>query len=116
MKRIVGSTVVAAAAAVAVFSLSAKPPAGPHGHGTDILHFSLRKTMNNEGAETNAAGTVNAKQNQQGKANNQKLDITLSSLGTNATYQLLALIDDDINLTAITNFTADANGADRKST
>lgn len=67
---------------IALTSLAAKLPK-PHPHGTDILHFSVRKTMENSGLLTNATGSVNARRNQQGHANNQRLDINASQLETN---------------------------------
>ena len=66
--------------------------------------------MTSQGVEPGAGGTVNAKQNQQGNANNQRLDIVLKGLTTNTTYQLLAILDDDTNLTAVTDFTTDDSG------
>ncbi len=78
--------------------------------GTDILHFFDRKVMSNAGIESTAVGYVNARQNQQGHANNQNLDIVVKGLDTNTTYALLALLDDDTNLTAIANFSTDAKG------
>ncbi len=98
-----------AAAALAVSTLLAVPPV-VHKHGTDILHFFVRATMTNQGVEPGAGGSVNAKQNQQGKANNQRLDIVVKGLTTNTTYQLLALLNDDTNLTQVTDFTTDGNG------
>jgi len=77
--------------------------------GTDILHFQDRSTMTNEGVETNASGSVNASQNEQGHANNQTLAISVKGLTTNTTYSLLAGVVGATNLTAVTNFTTDAS-------
>lgn len=78
--------------------------------GTDILHFQDRSTMANEGVETNATGSVNARQNEQGHANNQTLSIAVKGLTTNTTYSLFAGVVGATNLTAVTNFTTDASG------
>jgi hypothetical protein len=67
--------------------------------------------MTNEGVESGAAGSVNAKQNQQGHANNERLDISISGLTSNTNYQLLAMLGDDTNLTQIADVATDANGA-----
>jgi hypothetical protein len=97
------------AAGLAVFAATPLL-AAPHGHGTDILHFSIREDFQNQGVETNASGKVQASQNQQGNANNQTLDITAKGLMAGTNYGLFALLGSDTTLTSITNFTTDANG------
>jgi hypothetical protein len=99
-----GSIIVAAA------TLAANPPSSIHKRGTDILHYFVRKAMFNTGVDSSAAASVNARQNQQGNANNQTLDITVKGLDTNTTYGLLALLDSDTNLTRIADFSTDAKG------
>jgi len=79
--------------------------------GTSILHWMLHATFTNMGVETGAVGSVDAKLNQQGNADNQKLNITLNKLATNTTYTLSAALGDDTNLTDVTTFTTDANGS-----
>ena len=110
MKKII--PLVIAAVAVSCFTAFAPPPPQASGHGTDILHFFIRKAMANEGVEPAATGRVEVKQNRQGKANNQTLTIAVRGLDTNATYQVLALIDDDAgtNLTHVADFAPDAKG------
>jgi hypothetical protein len=81
-----------------------------HRHGTDILHFFVRADMSNEGVLTNATGRVEADQNQQGHANNQRLIVLLNHLAATTSYELLATIGDDTNLTAVTEFTSDDHG------
>jgi hypothetical protein len=105
--KLIRSLLLCTGVAVAITTLSA---ASSKRHGTDILHFFARKTMTNEGVLPSATGHVDAKQNRQGKANNQRLDISLRNLETNATYQLLALLDDDTNLTLVSEFQADSEG------
>lgn len=111
MKKLTQSILFAGAAAFAV-TLMAKPNGGPHGssHGTDILHYSVRKAMANDAVETNANGSVQAHQNTQGNANNQELDISVKGLTSDATYQLLAGLGGESNLTAVAQFTTDTNG------
>src|SRR5438034_596571 len=53
--------------------------------GTSILHFQSHATMSGTGS-----GTVEAKRNQQGAADIQKLEINVAGLEPAATYQLLA--------------------------
>jgi hypothetical protein len=84
--------------------------AAPAKHGTDILHLFSNTPMTNNGALSNASGSVSVRQNEQGHANNQELDIRAKGLDTNTTYQLLALVNDDTNATQVTNFTSDAKG------
>jgi hypothetical protein len=79
-------------------------------HGTDILHLFVREGMTNTGVVTDASGLVRARQNEQGHANNQTLEIVAKGLDTNASYQLLAVVGDDTNLTLVTNFNSDAHG------
>ena len=111
MKKILKSkfACLSAIAALGAGTLLAVQPV-VKSHGTDILHFFVRKTMTNQGIESGATGSVNAKQNKQGHANNQQLDILVKGLTTNTTYQLLALIDDDTNQTQVAEFTTDDNG------
>jgi hypothetical protein len=111
MKRIISSTILAGA--VAAFGLSAliAKPSVAHAGGTDILHLFAHKAMTNEGIEAGAAGVVDVRQNRQGNANNQRLDVSVTGLTTNTTYQLLALLDDDTNSTFVVDLTTDSHGA-----
>lgn len=79
--------------------------------GTSILHFMVRDNMEGTGADSDASGSVNAKRNQQGNADNQRLTIATSNLDSDATYTLLALLGDDLTLTEIGTFNTDAAGA-----
>ncbi len=79
-------------------------------HGTDILHFFVRKAMSNAGVDTNASGSVAARQNEQGHANNQTLEILSKGLDTNTSYQLMAMVGDATNFTLVTNFNSDSRG------
>lgn len=89
----------------------ATPAAAPGGKGTSILHYFVRKAMTNTGVAPGATGRVEAKQNQQGNAHNRQLDITLKGLTTNTTYWLLAVVADETNYTAVTDFMTDRKGA-----
>ena len=53
--------------------------------GTSIVHFMVRAAMTGSGS-----GSVEAKRNQQGGADNQRLTIRVSGLEADTTYQLLA--------------------------
>ena len=79
--------------------------------GTDILHLMVRESMTNSGVIPDATGRVDAKLVRQGHAFNQKLDLKLEHLATNATYHLSALIGDDTNFTNVVEFTTDDQGA-----
>jgi len=99
-----------AAALVAISTFVIATP-GSHRHGTDILHFSVRKSMINEGVIANASGRVEANQNTQGNANNQRLKITMQNLEAGGTYQLQALVDDGTNYTQVAEFSSDSDGS-----
>lgn len=101
---------LAAISALAAATLLADPGGSSHKHGTDILHLFSHTAMTNNGVVTNASGSVEARQNEQGNANNQELDIRAKGLDTNTTYQLLAVVDDNSNATQVANFTTDAHG------
>jgi hypothetical protein len=105
MKHIKIPLAVLGIAALSVISLSAGPK-----RGTDILHLSTRKQMTDEGVVPNATGSIALSQNKQGNANNQRLDLLVSNLETNATYQLLAGIGDNPNLVQVDEFTTDNKG------
>ena len=104
------SAAILAGTATMVAGMILTTPARAAGNGTDILHFSLIKTTMNNGVETGADGVVVASQEKQGKADNQKLNIAVTGLTNNATYELVAAIDSDTNLTDITEFTTDDKG------
>lgn len=102
-------------AAAGAAALAAMPAfAGSHGsqggHGTDILHFSTQASFQNTGVETNASGSVQADQNTQGNANNQKLDISVAGLTASTTYGLYAVIDGSSTPTFVDVLTTDAKG------
>jgi hypothetical protein len=108
MKKLTSTTVMGVG--IAAVLASAALLAAPQRRGTDILHFFVRTAMTNEGVETNATGRVEANQNRQGRANNQLLKISVNGLTTNTTYQLLALVNDDVSLTPIAEFDTDGGG------
>jgi hypothetical protein len=95
---------------VAAVTLAANSFGTLHKRGTDILHYFVRKAMSNTGLESSATAIINARQNKQGNANNQNLDITVKGLDTSTSYVLLALLDGDTNLTWITDFSTDTKG------
>jgi hypothetical protein len=78
--------------------------------GTDILHFFDHATFTNNGVGTNAAGTVNTRENTQGKADNESVSISVKGLDTNAPYTLQISTIDDTNLTSVSDFTTDSRG------
>ena len=107
MKLNMKAVLVAGVAVLVVTPLLAKPHGG---HGTDILHFAIRETLTNDGVETNAAGTIQASQVEQGNANNQKLDVIASGLTPSTPYSLFVITTDNTNLTDVADFSTDANG------
>ncbi len=106
--------ICAGAVALTIGTSLAKPPVIPpgiaRGHGTDILHLFLHSSLTNTGVEPSAAGTVQLSQNEQGNANNQRLNVSVSGLETNNTYLLFAMLDDDTNFTFISDFNTDDGG------
>jgi hypothetical protein len=109
MNKMTKSLLFTGAATLALTTLLATPPES-NGNGTDILHLSVTSTATNAGVEPSATGKATARQNEQGNANNQKLDIAFSGLSTNATYELLAGISGNTNFTDISAFTTDIRG------
>ena len=96
----------------------AAPEAAPGGKGTSILHFFVRKAMSNADV-TGATGRVDAKQNQQGNADNRQLDIVLKHLTPNTAYWLGAILKQDVAeaeegtepaYRSVGTFTTDAKG------
>ena len=88
MKTIMKSVLVAGIAALTVTPLFAKP------HG-DVLQFSIKEPMTNNGVEPSASGTVQASQSEQGNANNQKIAINVAGLTPNTGYSLFASTTDN---------------------
>jgi hypothetical protein len=78
--------------------------------GTDILHYFIRKELTRAEGETNASGRLEIKQNAQGHANNQRLELLVRHLEPAQTYHLLAWMGDDTNATYIAAFTAEDDG------
>lgn len=97
----------AGAAALAATPLLAKPH-GPR--GTDVLHYSAQATFQNPGVEPNATGSVKANQNDQGNANNQRLDISLKGLTAGDTYSLYALTGGSSSPVLVDSITTDGKG------
>ena len=79
--------------------------------GTSILHFMVGTTMHASDAAPNATGSVDAKRNQQGGADNQRLDVNVAHLDAATTYKLLATTVDNSTPTEAAEFTTDSNGA-----
>jgi hypothetical protein len=104
------SLLLAGTIALTAVTLVANPPETPHKRGTDILHYFVRKAMSNEGVVSDAAGYIYARQNKQGNANNQNLDVTVKGLAINTTYQLWALLDAGTTFTNVAEFSTDAKG------
>ena len=57
-----------------------------------------------------ATGGLNAKRNQQGHADNQRLAFHVANLDANATYALMAATRDNPTLTEVATFSTDASG------
>jgi hypothetical protein len=79
--------------------------------GTSILHLMIRAEMSNTGIDADAAGSVNARLNRQGRANNQRLELSLSGLQPGTTYALFALVGDAASAEQVAEFDTDADGA-----
>lgn len=124
MKKLTFIGSIATAAMLTLTTVTAKPHGKPHGnphtnppgqahrHGTDILHLTEAVTMTNNGAEPGASGTVMLRENQQGNANNQTLDLAVSGLAANSEYELMAtLASDTSNYVQADQLTTDAGGS-----
>src|SRR5215475_285020 len=66
--------------------------------GTDILHFFDHASFTNNGVATNISGTVIARENKQGNADNETVSLSFKGLDTNAPYTLQISKIDDTNL------------------
>src|SRR5262245_55282726 len=77
--------------------------------GTDILHFFDRAAFSETNA-TGASGSVYARQNKQGHADNQWVNLSLVGLSANAPYTLQVRSVDETNLTSVAEFTTDTRG------
>jgi hypothetical protein len=113
MRNILSYTVAAGLVCALTSTLTAvqpsKPP-GPGNKGTDILHWAVRESMINENTNSTATAKLDLKQNQQGNADNQRLNLTVAGLETNTTYQIWAAIEDDTNFVHVSDFSTDASG------
>ena len=98
---------VAIALSVALAQHSAVAKKG----GTSILHFMVRTEMTSTGFDPGAQGSINGKRNQQGHADNQRLEIVAANLQSNTTYFLLASTLDHLSPTNVDEFVTDGNGA-----
>jgi hypothetical protein len=97
--------------ASALFSLSLSVLAARGDKNHDILHVSLQKKMNNEGALASAAGSVNLRYDLEGNKNpHQDLHLKIKGLDDTVSYQLSAQVDDNTNLTQVLSFTSDHEG------
>jgi hypothetical protein len=101
--------VVSFSVALLVVLTGASTPAFAKG-GTDILHFFVHADFTASDATPDASGTVDARQNKQGKANNETVAISLIGLDANGTYSLLISTVADTNLIWITDFNPDSDG------
>ena len=97
-------------ATVALFSFAVLAGEGPKKHGKDILHLSIQKRMSNEGTLATASGKVDVHWDAEGNHDHQQVKLELKGLDTNGTYQLMALVDDDTNLTQVATFSPDHEG------
>src|SRR5689334_21554010 len=78
--------------------------------GTDILRVFYSSTFIINGAATIAAGSVNARENKQGNADNESVRLLFNALNPNDPYRLQISTVNDTNLTSVSAFTADARG------
>jgi len=109
LKGVVLGLVVCSIFSFALQGVAAKKVKGKR-NGTAILHFMVKANMVGAGVESNAVGSLSAKQNKQGNANNQRLNIALGGLQGDTAYGLFASLRTDTNLTEVGTLTTDANG------
>ena len=103
-KAVVCAIAASTALAMTVFAVPG------HHFGTDIFHYHVHSTMVNQGVEPGAAGNVAIIQDEQGRADLQKLDVTARGLSPNTPYELDASTVGSTNSFAVTGFTTDAHG------
>src|SRR3954468_8254235 len=91
------------------FAICLAQPLQSQAAGTDIFHYDATQSFTDT-SDLPAKGTVKLSANEQGKADNQKLDVTVTGLNTNAPYQLVAAVNDDSNLVSLADFVTDSKG------
>jgi hypothetical protein len=79
--------------------------------GTSVQHFTFTTAMTPTGVDANASGSVAGSITRQGNSFNQSLNVSVAHLGSNAVYQVTALLGDDTNEVAVGEFTTDSKGA-----
>ncbi len=79
--------------------------------GTSSLHVLFKTGMRNTGIDADAAGQIDGNLTRSGKANNQRLKISLTNLDPGTEYQMIAFIGDDTTPRSVTSFTTDSKGA-----
>jgi len=85
-------------------------PAAPASPVINSFSYSFRAAMTNNGVDPDARGTVRGSLSRRGATDNQRLTITASKLETDTTYQLVAVLDDSLDATAVADFITDRRG------
>ncbi|MEN8161370.1 MAG: hypothetical protein ABFS41_14970 [Myxococcota bacterium] len=78
--------------------------------GTNVLHLSLRSALVATDADPDAAGRLDVKLRQQGKADVQKLTFEVSGLEPDSTYHLFLLHRGEMDAMEVASFMTDADG------
>ncbi len=96
--------------AAAILSLGLLSSAGSG--GTTKIHYNVDTALTATGVDPNASGRVSAFLKQQGNSDHQRFRLTVAGLTAQASYTLLALIDDDAgtNWVVVTHFNTSLRG------
>jgi hypothetical protein len=81
-----------------------------NGGGTSILHFMARASMTATESDSDATCEVRIKRNQQGNADNQRLEISAAKLEASSSYQIWAYVAGAIEPQYVADVATDSNG------
>src|SRR5690348_15712124 len=76
--------------------------------GTSVMHYMTRNDL--IGADSNVVGWLRLQHNEQGHSSKQSLQLFANGLGTNAPYNLIAIIGDDTNAIPVDEVAVDRKG------
>jgi hypothetical protein len=105
----VGENLVTSCLLILAAALAAPSPA--LGMGTDILHLTVIADLEPTGVDADAAGDFELMLRQQGGADIQKLELAVSNLVPETTYQLFVLLRGAVDPVEVHAFDTDVDGA-----
>lgn len=104
-----GKSILLTSVASLTFAMILAQPLQSQAATKDTFQYNATKAFVDTG-DLPAKGSVKLSANEQGKADSQKLDVTVTGLNTNAPYQLVAVVNNDTNLVSLADFVTDSKG------